>query len=74
MSNQRIADGVLVKPVNVSELVFRALQTKGCTYHELNTCIGLEGALNIIEVDQAIKYNDARLRYVAEQEAKRNAG
>jgi hypothetical protein len=62
-------EGVFANPLNVSETVFRALKTKMCTYHELNTCIGLEGAMNIIEVWQVADYNEEKLRYIAEQEA-----
>lgn len=62
----------MANPLNVSETVYRALTSKGCTYHELNTCIGLEGALNIIEVWQVAKYNEDKLKFYAEQEAKKN--
>lgn len=58
-------------PLNVSEVVYRALKTKMCSYHELNTCLGLEAAMNIIEVWQVADYNDEKMRYIAEQEAKR---
>lgn len=58
-------------PLNVSETVYRALKTKMCTYYELNTCLGLEAAMNIIEVWQVADYNDEKMRYIAEQEAKR---
>lgn len=55
-------------PLNVSDTTYRALQTKMCTYHELNTCIGLEGVMNIIEVEQVATYNKAKIKYFASQE------
>lgn len=67
MSNQQLADGVLANPVNVSEVVFRALSTGMCNYNELNTTIGLEGAMRIIEVWQVVQYNDSKLKYIAEK-------
>lgn len=45
MSNQDLKDDVFASPLNVSETVYRALLTGLCTYHQLNTCIGLEAAL-----------------------------
>lgn len=70
MSNQDLKQGVFASPLNVSETVYRALLTGMCTYHQLNTCIGLESALNIIEVKQVADYNDAKMKYIADQEAK----
>nr|DAF69046.1 MAG TPA: hypothetical protein [Caudoviricetes sp.] len=61
-------DGVLAKPLNVSETVYRALQTKLCTYHELNTCIGLEGAMRIIEIEQVATYNEQKIKFLASQD------
>lgn len=68
MANQQLKEGALAVPLNVSDTTFRALQTKMCTYHELNTCIGLEGVMNIIEVEQVAKYNHEKLKYYAEQD------
>lgn len=68
MSSQQVKEGVLAVPLNVSDTTYRALQTKMCTYHELNTCIGLEGVMNIIEVEQVATYNEAKIKYFASQE------
>lgn len=54
--------------MNVSEVVFRALQTGMCTYTELHTTLGLEAALNIIEVHQVAQYNKDKLDYFAKQD------
>lgn len=68
MSNQDLKEGVLASPLNVSETVYRALLTGMCNYHQLNTCIGLEGALNMIETKQVADYNEAKIKYFASQE------
>lgn len=69
-SNQSLREGIFTNPLNVSDTVFRALKTKGCTYHELNTCLGLEAAMNIIEVWQVVDYNESKLKHILEQEEK----
>lgn len=68
MSNQELKDGVLAAPLHMSETVYRALLTGMCDYHQLNTCIGLEGALNMIEAKQVAEYNEAKIKYFASQE------
>ena len=72
MSNQDLKDDVFASPLNVSETVYRALLTGLCTYHQLNTCIGLEAALNMIEVKQVADYNEAKIKYFAQQESAKN--
>lgn len=72
MSNQDLKDDVFASPLNVSETVYRALLTGHCTYHQLNTCIGLEAALNMIEVKQVADYNEAKIKYFAQQESAKN--
>lgn len=57
----------MAKPVNISEVAYRAIQTGLCTYMDLNTRIGLEDALNIIEVEQVAKHNEDTMRYAQEQ-------
>lgn len=69
-SNQSLREGIFANPLNVSDTVFRALKTKGCTYHELNTYLGLEAAMNIIEVWQVVDYNESKLKHILEQEEK----
>lgn len=68
MSNQELKDGVLAAPLHMSETVYRALLTGMCDYHQLNTCIGLEAARNIIEAKQVADYNETKLKYFASQE------
>ena len=48
--------------MNVSEIAFRALQTGLCSYLDLSSKIGLEGALNIIEIDVVTKHNEKVIR------------
>lgn len=64
---QHFKEGVLAKPVNISEVAYRAILTGHCTYLDLNTRLGLEDALNIIEIDQVAKHNEDTMRYIQEQ-------
>ncbi|AFU62305.1 hypothetical protein AVV48_gp56 [Acinetobacter phage phiAC-1] len=41
-----------------------------CSYQELNSCIGLEGALRIIEVWQVATYNENKIKYLLNKESK----
>lgn len=43
--------------VNISSTCFNAIQTGLCTYVELDTVLGLEDALNILEVHRVMQYN-----------------
>ena len=61
----------MAETVNVSEVAFRAMQTGYCSYNDLSSCIGLEGALNIIEISQVAKYNEEYIKYLHEQDAQR---
>lgn len=61
-------EGFLAKTVNVSETAFRAMQTGYCTYMDLYTKIGLEGALNLIEIWQVAEYNRNKIEYFSRQE------
>lgn len=70
MSNQELIEGVLAVPNNVSELIFRALNTGMCTMGELNTTLDIEDALDLIECWQVVKYNDYKLKYLENQGAK----
>lgn len=63
-----LQDGVLAVTVNMSDIAFRALQTNLCTYMDLATKIGLEGAMNIIEASQVATYNREKIKYFSEQE------
>ena len=67
-------DDVLAHTPNMSEIVFRALQTGLCTYMDLKTRIGYESAMNIIEADQVMKYNEAKIRYLLEKEEQAKNG
>lgn len=70
MSNQGLKEGAFASTLNVSEIVYRALMTGMCSYHELSTCIGFEAAFNIIEVKQVADYNESKIKYLASQENK----
>ena len=63
-----LKEGVLAETVNISEVAFRALQTGFCSYYDLATRVGLEGALNMIEASQVAQYNKEKIRYFSEQQ------
>lgn len=52
--------------MNMSEVCYRALMTGLCTYTELSSTIGLEGALNLIEAKQVAQYNEELMRMIQE--------
>lgn len=62
-----IKDGVLAKCSNVSNTVFQALQTGLVSYVELDSVLGLEDALNIIEVDQVAKNNERTIQEISKE-------
>ena len=50
-------DGVLAKPVNVSNIASQVILSGLASYLELDTVLSLEDALNILEVHQVAEYN-----------------
>lgn len=48
---------VLAEVVNVSKVASQVLATGMCTYIDLGAVLGLEDALNIIEIHQVAEYN-----------------
>lgn len=62
-----LKDGALAKCVNVSNTVFQALQTGLVSYVELDSVLGLEDALNIIEVHQVAKNNERIIQEIQKE-------
>lgn len=50
--------GALAETINISTVASAVLKTGLASYCELDTSLGLEDALNIIEADQVAKYNE----------------
>ncbi|OBU13011.1 hypothetical protein AYY18_14205 [Morganella psychrotolerans] len=49
--------GVLAEPVNVSVIVKDVVESGYATYVELSTVLGLEDAMNLLEIHQVTEYN-----------------
>ncbi|KNZ83876.1 hypothetical protein AKG16_19025 [Morganella morganii] len=49
--------GVLAEPVNVSVIVKDVVESGYATYTELSTVLGLEDAMNLLEIHQVNEYN-----------------
>ena len=54
-------ESLFLKTINTSPTAYQALKTGLVSYIDLRTRIGLEAALNVIEIDMVTKHNNAVL-------------